>query len=79
MAMKTLMEIALLLLWLAAYLGVVYGVGKYRRARLRALGIGGPSDFRAEKDWGVWLALLVTGILLGATAFLAAQALGAHL
>jgi hypothetical protein len=79
MAMKTLMEIALLLAWLAAYLGVTYGVGNYRRGRLRALGIGGRSDFRAEKDWGVWLALLVTGILLGATAFFAAQTLGARM
>lgn len=79
MAIKTLMEITLLLAWLAAYLGVAYGIGNYRRGRLRTLGIGGRSDFRAEKDWGVWLALLVTGILLGATAFLAAQALGAHL
>lgn len=77
--MKTAVEIALLLTWLAVYLGVTYLVGQYRRSRLRALGVIGCSDFRAEKDWGVWVALLVTGLLLGATAFVAAQALGAHL
>ena len=77
--MKTLMEIALLLTWLAAYLGVAYAVGQYRRSRLRALGISGRFDFRAERDVGVWVALLVTGLLLGASAFFAALALGAHL
>lgn len=77
--MKTLMEIALLLTWLAAYLGFAYAVGQYRRSRLRALGISGRSDFRAERDVGVWVALLVTGLLLGASAFFAALALGAHL
>ena len=77
--MKTVMEIALLLTWLAAYLGVAYGVGQYRRSRLRALGVTGRSEFRAERDLGVWVALLVTGLLLGASAFFAALALGAHL
>jgi hypothetical protein len=77
--MKTAVEIALLLTWLAVYLGVAYEVGLYRRSRLRALGVIGRSDFRAEKDLGVWFALLVAGLLLGATAFFAAQALGAHL
>ena len=77
--MKTAFEIALLLSWLAAYLGVAYGVGNYRRSRLRALGVTGHSEFRAERDFGVWVALLITGLLLGVTAFVAAQALGAHL
>ena len=77
--MKTAFEIALFLTWLAAYLGVAYGVGSYRRSRLRALGVTGHSEFRAERDFGVWVALLITGLLLGVTAFVAAQALGAHL
>ena len=77
--MKTAFEIALLLTWLAAYLGVAYGVGNYRRARLRALGVTELSEFRAERDLGVWVALLITGLLLCVTAFVAAQALGAHL
>ena len=77
--MKTVFEIALLLTWLAVYLGVAYGVGSYRRSRLRALGVTGHSEFRAERDFGVWVALLITGLLLGVTAFVAAQALGAHL
>ena len=77
--MKTAFEIALLLTWLAAYLGVAYAVGQYRRSRLRALGATGRTEFRAERDLGVWVALLITGLLLGVTAFVAAQALGAHL
>jgi hypothetical protein len=77
--MKTAFDIALLLAWLVAYLGVAYGVGQYRRFRLRALGISGRSDFRAEKDLGVWFALLVAGLVLGASAFFAALVLGAHL
>lgn len=77
--MKTAVEIALLLTWLAAYFGVAYWAAQYRRSRLRALGMSGRFDFRAEKDLGVWFALLVAGVLLGATAFLASLALGAHL
>ena len=77
--MKTAVEIALLLTWLVAYLGVAYGVGNYRRARLRAHGVTERSEFRAERDLGVWVALLITGLLLDVTAFVAAQALGAHL
>ncbi len=77
--MKTFVELAMLIVWLAAYLGVAYGVGHYRRSRLHTLGIAGRHDFRAEKDWGVWLALLVTGILFGIMAFFAAQALGPSL
>jgi hypothetical protein len=43
------------------------------------LGVTGHSEFRAERDFGVWVALLITGLLLGVTAFVAAQALDAHL
>ncbi len=75
--MRTLLNIFLVLAWLSAYLGVVYAAGHYRRTRARALGVAGRDEFRAEKDLGVWFVTLVTGIILGTAAFVAAKAFGA--
>jgi ABC-type thiamin/hydroxymethylpyrimidine transport system permease subunit len=74
--MKTLLNVVLVLAWLSAYLSVVYVAGQYRRTRARAVGAVGRDEFRAETDLGVWFVTLVTGILLGAVAFFAAQAFG---
>jgi ABC-type thiamin/hydroxymethylpyrimidine transport system permease subunit len=75
--MKTLLNVVLLLAWLGVYLGVVYAAGRYRHARARALGTAGQNEFRAEKDLGLWLVNLVTGVLLCAAAFFAAKVFGA--
>ena len=75
--MKPLLDIILILVWLSAYLGVVYFAGQHRRARVRALGIAGQDEFRAEKDVGVWCVTLVTGIFLGAAAFFVTTVFGA--
>jgi uncharacterized membrane protein len=67
--MKTLLDVILILAWVVVYLAVVYGVGRYRRARAVALGIAGPHEYRADKDAGLWLAVFVAGTLLCAVAF----------
>jgi ABC-type thiamin/hydroxymethylpyrimidine transport system permease subunit len=75
--MKTLLNVVLVLAWLSVYLGVVYVAAQYRRTRARELGVVGRDEFRAEKDMGVWWVTLVTGVMLGAAAFIAAKAFGA--
>ena len=76
--MKPLLDVILILAWLSAYLGVVYVAGQYRRARAlrprdrRTGRVSGP-----KKTLGVWLATLVTGILLGAAAFFVTRVFGA--
>ena len=74
--MKSLLDVILILAWVVTYLGVVYGVGRYRRARALALGIVGPHEYRADKDVGLSLAVFVTGVLLGAAAFFVTGAVG---
>jgi len=74
--MKPLLDVILILAWVVTYLAIVYGVGRYRRARAVALGIVGPHEYRADKDGGVWLAVFVAGALLCAVAFFVTGAVG---
>lgn len=74
--MKTVVDLALLVAWVSGTLAVVYGVGHYRRVRVRRLGLLGPNEYRAEKDAALWLAVFLAGTLLGAVACLAAIAVG---
>ena len=74
--MKSLLDVALILAWVVVYLAVVYGVGRYRRARALSLGIVGPHEYRADKDAGLWLAVFVAGALLCAAAFFVTGAVG---
>jgi hypothetical protein len=74
--MKSLLDVALILTWVVVYLAVVYGVGRYRRARALSLGIAGPHEYRADKDAGLWLAVFVAGALLCAAAFFVTGAVG---
>jgi hypothetical protein len=67
--MKSLLDVILILVWVVTYLAVVYGIGRYRRARALALGIAGPHEYRADRDPGLWLAVFVAGALLCAAAF----------
>jgi hypothetical protein len=74
--MKSLLDVTLILTWVVVYLAVVYGVGRYRRARALSLGIAGPHEYRADKDAGLWLAVFVAGALLCAAAFFVTGAVG---
>jgi hypothetical protein len=74
--MKSLLDVILILAWVVTYLAVVYGVGRYRRARALALGIAGPHEYRADKDPGLWFAVFVAGALLCAVAFFVSGAVG---
>jgi hypothetical protein len=74
--MKSLLDVILILAWVVIYLAVVYGVGRYRRARALALGIAGPHEYRADKDPGLWFAVFVAGALLCVVAFFVSGTVG---
>ena len=62
--MKPFLDAILFLAWVAVYLAGVSWVSRYRIARARALGPTGRTDYRAEEDLGLKLALLVLGAML---------------
>jgi len=74
--MKTFIDIILIVVWVIAYLSAVYGVAHYRRSRALALGLATASEYRAEKDPVLWLAVFLAGTLLGAAVYLATMAMG---
>jgi len=71
--MKPLLDVALFLAWVAPYLAAVSWVSGYRKAKLHALGPTGRTDYRADRDLGLWLAVFVLGVLLLFVAYLATR------
>lgn len=76
--MKPLLDAILFLAWVAVYLGAVSWVSRYRKARAHALGPTGRTDYRAEKDLGLRLALLAFGALLLFLAYVATRAVSQY-
>ncbi len=72
--MKLILESTLLLAWVGAYLGVLYWAGLQRKARAHALVVPG-YQYRAEKDWGLWVVAFLLGSLLAYLAYLASSVL----
>jgi hypothetical protein len=62
--MKPVLDVILFLLWVSAYLTAVACLAWYRKARARALDHPVYSDYRADKDVGLSVAMLVLGVLL---------------
>jgi hypothetical protein len=62
--MKPLLDTLLFLAWVSVYLLAVSWVSHYRKARVHAWGPMGRSDYRADKDFILWLTVFVVGILL---------------
>ena len=69
--MKPFLDAVLFLVWVSAYLTAVACAARYRKARAHVLGIPVPGAYRADKDVGLWLAMLVLGTLLCWLAYLA--------
>jgi hypothetical protein len=74
--MKTFLDTAFFVAWVAAYLATISWVSRFRRARVHALGPSGRSDYRADKDIVLWLTVFVLGVLLFLLAYVATQAIG---
>ena len=74
--MRHLMNILVFLVWVAVYLFLVYGIARYRRAQVCALGTYGRNEYRPEKDPGVRVAVFLVGILLAAVTYLVLRAMG---
>lgn len=73
--MKPLLDTVLFLAWVSLYLFAISWVSRYRKARVHALGPMGRSDYRADKDFILWLSVFVVGILLFALVYVATNAL----
>ena len=74
--MKSLLDATLFLAWVSVYLTAVFWIGRYRRARVHALGLSGRCDYRADKDVGLWLLVFVLGILLFFAVYLVTSMIG---
>jgi hypothetical protein len=74
--MKTFLDTAFFVAWVAAYLATISWVSRFRRARVHALGPSGRSDYRTDKDIVLWLTVFVLGVLLFLLAYVATQAIG---
>jgi hypothetical protein len=72
---KPFLDAVLFLAWVSVYLAAVSWVSRYRKRRLHALGAAGRTDYRADKDTGLWLAVFVLGVLLFFLAYLATRAI----
>jgi hypothetical protein len=73
---RTLVDILLFIVWVFTYLSIVYGIVRYRRARILALGTRDRGEYRADRDSMVRVAIFLVGILLGVAAYIALIALG---
>jgi hypothetical protein len=74
--MRPVLNALLFLLWVSAYLTVVACLARYRKARAHALGNAVQSDYRADKDVGLWVAMMVLGVLLFWLVHLATMTIG---
>ena len=74
--MKPLLDTVLFLAWVLVYLAGISWVSRYCKARAHALGPTGRSDYRADKDITLWLAVFVLGVLLLLLAYVATRAIG---
>ena len=74
--MKPLLDTILFLAWVSAYLAAVFWVGRYRRARVHALGLSSRYEYRADKDVTLWLMVFVLGILLFLAVYLVTSVVG---
>ena len=73
-SVKLILNSALLLAWVGAYLGALYWVGLHRKARSHALVAPG-YQYRGERDLGLWVIAFFLGSLLSWLAYLASSAL----
>ena len=73
--MKPLWDTVLFLVWVSAYLGAISWVSRYRKTRVHAQGPSGQSEYRADKDIGLWLTVFLLGVLLFFLAYVATRGL----
>ncbi len=74
--MKPFLDTLLFLAWVATYLAAISWVSRYRKARAHFLGPTGRTEYRADKDLGLWLAVFLLGVLLFFVAYAATSMIG---
>jgi hypothetical protein len=74
--MKPFLNTLFFLVWVSVYLTAISWVSRYRKERVHALGPLGRSDYRADKDTTLRLAVFVLGVLLFLLAYVVTRAVG---
>ena len=69
--MKPILDAVLFLAWVSAYLMAVAFAARYRRAKAHFPSDPVYCDYRADKDMGLRIAMLVMGVLLCCLTYLA--------
>lgn len=73
--MKLLLDTALALVWLTAYLGLAHAICRYRHGRAQALGLTSRHGYRIDQDLFARLAVFFLGVLFVALGYLATRAI----
>ena len=76
--MKPLLDAVLFLAWVAAYLGAVSWVSRYRKAKAHALGVTGRADYRADRDLALRLVIFVLGAVMLLVGYFATRMIGQY-
>ncbi len=76
--MKALVNILFFLAWVIGYLGAVSWVTRCRKAKAHALGPSGNTDYRADKDAILRLAILILGAAMLLVGYFATRMIGQY-
>ena len=73
--MKSLLDTALVLVWLTAYLGLAHAIYRYRHGRAQTLGLASRHGYRIGQDWFARLAVFFLGVVFVALGYLVTRAI----
>ena len=76
--MKPLLDVALFLAWIAAYLTAVSWVARYRKTKAHALGPTLHTGYRTDKDIALRLLILLLGAVMLLVGYLATRVIGSY-
>lgn len=77
--MKPLLDVALFLAWVAAYLTAVSWVARYRKTKAHALGPTLHTGYRTDKDIALRLLILLLGTVMLLVGYVAARMVSQYL
>ena len=76
--MKSVLDAVLFLAWVTGYLAAVSWVVRYRKTKVGALGSNRSTDYRADKDLPLRLAILALGAVMLLVGYLATRMVGQY-
>jgi hypothetical protein len=75
---KSLLDVALFLAWVAAYLTAVSWIARYRKTKAHAMGVTPHAEYRTDKDLTLRLLMFVLGAMLLLLGYLARRMVGQY-